>query len=192
MPHGNVEFADFLACAAFRAFFRVDFEAVKRDFVENAVNRSERADIATERAVDYNRRNEHDGENRYFPAEDEACRPAHGRIQKHERNSAFKSADRANPLAEPRLAQAGEIRHERRKQNHEHGEEDEAEPAQGFFTRQAADFFDERDFIQQILNQPERTEKAADKSAEQRSENHEKTHDIHRNAILACVERRLQ
>ena len=58
--HANVELAHFLARAAFRAFFTVDFEAVERDFVEDAVNSPERANIPAERTVYYNRRKQRD------------------------------------------------------------------------------------------------------------------------------------
>ncbi len=112
--HGNVQFANFLTGFASAAFFAVDFEAVERDFVEDAVNRSERADIAAERAVNYHRRNQRDCEDCKFPAEDEARSPPHRIVQKNEGNSAFQSAHRANPLAEPGLAKTGDVNHEHR------------------------------------------------------------------------------
>ena len=52
----NVELADFLAGSAFCAFCLIDFKSVEGNFIENTVNRSQRTDIAAERAVDYNRR----------------------------------------------------------------------------------------------------------------------------------------
>lgn len=47
----DVEFADFLAGSASRAFFLVDFEAVERNFVKHAVHGSERTHITAEGTV---------------------------------------------------------------------------------------------------------------------------------------------
>ena len=51
LPNRDIEFADFLAGFALTAFFRIDFELIKRYFVKYAVDCSERANVAAERAV---------------------------------------------------------------------------------------------------------------------------------------------
>ena len=56
----------------------------------------------------------------------------------------------------------------------------------------AAPFFRERDFVEQILHQPEGTEKSADKSAENRTEEQEKAHGIEREPISAIRQGGLQ
>lgn len=178
-PNRNIELADFLTGSAFRAFFRVDFKSIERDFVENSINRSERANVTAKRTVYYNRRKNRERKDGEFPAEEKSSGPPHGIVQKNEGNSAFKRSNRANPLAEPRLAKACDVNHEHRKQNHKNAEEKEPEIAQAFFTGQTADFFGEWNLKKQILNQPERTEKTAHEPAEQRSENNKKSHNVH-------------
>ncbi len=161
------------------AFCGVDFDAVERDFIENAVNCAQGAYIAAEGAVDHNCRKQRYYEDRKFPAEDEACRSPHGRIQKYERDSPFQSAHRADPLAEPGVSKACDIHNEHGKENHEDAEKNEAQPAQALFSRQAADFFYKGNFKKQILNQAEGTQKTADKAAEKSPENYKKTCNVH-------------
>ena len=151
LPHRNIELADFLTGTAFCAFFGINFESVKGNFIENAVNRTERANVTAKRAVYYNRRKNRDQKDSKLPAEDETGGSTHGRIQKHKGNSAFKHSDRANPLAEPRLAKACDVNHEHRKKNHKNAEEKESEPAQAFFTGHATDFFYEWNLKKHVL-----------------------------------------
>ena len=63
-------------------FCGVDFDAIERDFIENAVNCSKGAYIAAEGAVKHNCRKQRDDENRKFPAENKACRSPNGRVHR--------------------------------------------------------------------------------------------------------------
>ena len=83
LPHRNIELADFLTGSAFRAFFRVDFKSIERNFVEDAVNRTERTNIAAKRAVYYNRRKNRNGKNYEFPAEDKSRGFPHSIVKKN-------------------------------------------------------------------------------------------------------------
>ncbi len=169
LPHRNVELADFLTGTAFRAFLGVDFKSIERNFVENSINRSEWANITAEGAVYYNRRKNREQKDSKLPAEDKACSTPHSIVKKNQRNPAFKRSNRANPLAEPRLAKACDVNHEHGKQNHEDAEKDKAQPAQALFSRQAADFFYKGNLKKQVLNQPKRTQKSAHEPAEKSS-----------------------
>ncbi len=191
-PDGNVELAGLLAESALGAFFAVDFESIERDFVENSVNRTERADVATKRTVDYNRRKKRQNQNREFPAEQKAGSSAHRPIQKHERDSAFERADRADELAEPGFSKPRKVSVKGGEQNHEHDEENEPHFSPHVLQRKAADFFHERNFIKKILHKPEWTQKSADEAAEDRSKNDEETCDIERDFKIPRVQECLQ
>ena len=83
LPHRNIELADFLTGSAFRAFFRVDFKSIERNFVENSINRSERANVTAKRAVYYNRRKNRDQKDSKFPAEDKSRGSPHCIVKKN-------------------------------------------------------------------------------------------------------------
>ena len=82
-PHRNIELADFLTGSAFRAFFGVDFKSIERNFIENSINRSERANVTAKRAVYYNRRKNRDQKDSKLPAEDKSRGFPHSIVQKN-------------------------------------------------------------------------------------------------------------
>ena len=83
LPHGNTELTDFLTGSAFRAFFGVDFKSIERNFVENSINRSERANVAAKRAVYHNRRKNRDQKDSKLPAEDKSRGSPHSIVKKN-------------------------------------------------------------------------------------------------------------
>ena len=158
LPDGNIQLAGVLTSTALGTFFRVDAETIQCDRVKEAVDRAERTQIAAERTVHHDAQHQQHDQDGYFPSKQPAQRRAQRRIGRNQRNARKECARRADVLTEPRLALSHNIQHGQRQNNDKADQNDVFQIFEHTITRQAAQFFGKRDFVQQILHQPERAQ----------------------------------
>lgn len=160
--------------------------SIERYAVEKGVDRTEGADIFTERAVDHD--GEYDGYRKdrelqhgygtcFRPGRDARTRYA---SDGHKRDTAQEHTGRTDVLAEE-----GILRIKQRKDDYKYYKNDVFEVPQRLVTREGSylELFGQGDLIEQILNQTEGTQETADESAADGPEEHDEADDIEREPI---------
>ena len=188
----NIHLAVRHAAPAVRAFALFDLHAENRHTREQTVNRPQRAEEAAERTVEEHARQQnrhHDDEfARKEDVEDgELARIDRVRQQAH---CALERPRRADVLAEARhgiLLQA--VR--QRDDDHEHRQQDVFEIRQRM-GEAAFLHLRRRNLVEQFLNQPQRTEPAADGAPQNQPVEHQNAQNVVRRALIRGRQRVLQ
>lgn len=169
-PDGNAQFTGLLAETAASAFVHVHLIPVKRESVEQAVYCAKGADIPAEGAVEKDGYKQRDDQNAYLPCVEKAYRGSQAFVEQYQRDASLQRAHRTDIFAEPGLADACKVAYEHGKKDHENGQYEISGHAERLFAGKPLQLSDKGYFEQQVLYQAERTQKAADQTAEQGAE----------------------
>ena len=165
---------------AFHTFFPVHPIPEHRDRIEYRIHRPQRADIFTKRPVDQDRQNDRNQKQHIFPDIQPPNGAPHRLIQQNQRYPALQRPCRTDQLTEPWHPLSQKIHQEHRQQYDKYRQDQVFQFSQHPVSPEGSYLFKKRDLIKQVLNQPERTEPAADKSPDQRTHKHQKTGHIKR------------
>ena len=172
----DVHLADPGAFAAAHTLIVINGQLVEADFVEQAVDCAEQAKRLAEETIYDDTANEDYDQQKQLPAKEKTDGLLKLGMRTQQRNAAKQRAGRTDILAESRLAHADNVGDGDRHDDHK----DEKNGIFGVFeyAGKTALFSGQRDMCQQLLNQPERTEKAAHKAPQQHADGQQKACDI--------------
>ncbi len=159
--------ACFCTFSTVNTLFHIYSVTVYRNSIKYRIKSSQRADIFAEWTIYHNRKNNRDDQNHILPYVKPAHCTAHGFIQKYQRKTALQRSCRTDQLAEIRCSLSHDIYHKHWKQNHKYYKNHIFQLTKQFISLEMSDFLWKWNFIQQILNQSEGTEKTTDQSSKQ-------------------------
>ena len=167
----------------------IHLHAQQRHFAKEAVNRAQGADESAEETEKYNAQYDECHQKQEFPREDDAEHSVITRVVGQQPKRAFKQPCGANVLTKRRNRASVHI-HER--QNHDHQAQNHVleigkQPCQPPFFHLRG-----RDFIQELLAQPDGTEEAANHPAKHDPENRQDPEDVRRPFMIGVGQRPLQ
>ena len=180
----DIQLAGLLAGAAGGAFVCINTEPVDSDRIKQPVDCTERAKIAAERTPEHDAQQDQHDQDRSLPGEQPAERRTQRRVGGNQWNAREQRAGRADVLAEPRLSLADDVQHGQRQDYDKTDQHGVFQTAQSALAGQTAQLFYKRDFVQQILYQPERAQPAADQPTEQCAEQKQETKHIKGKFVL--------
>jgi len=172
----DVHFTDRRAFSTVNTLVCIHSQAIETHFVEQAINRSKRAGKLAEKTIDNNASDNCEDQQKELPAKKSADGLPEFWMCAQQRNAASQRARRADILAECRFAHADNI-------SDKNGHKDNKDQENGILeilceSGKAQFFLRQRNQCKQFLNQAERAEKSAYKSAEQNADSQKKADDI--------------
>lgn len=159
---------------AMNALALIYFQMIDADLVEEPVDRAQRAHRFAEKPFADQHSSDRADQDRELQKEERPDGLAQVFIGQEERDAALQRPDRADVLAEGRLAHAHEVRHQDRHRQHEDREQNVFDVSE----RLPDPVFADGQLPEQVLQKAERTEKTADPPAHQRSDRQDEPHGV--------------